>query len=61
VKSASGQVRNGTNAVGSGEMKQRKRSSGRRRALVQYSSGRSNVVTERSASVMIQIFSVSVT
>lgn len=29
--------------------------------VLQYSSGRSNVVIDRSASVMIQIFSVSVT
>jgi len=29
--------------------------------MLQYSSGRSNVVTDRSASVMIQICSVSVT
>ena len=37
------------------------RSVGPRRGLVQYSSGSSSVVTERSASVMIQSFSVSET
>ena len=54
-----GEERNRCN--GSEEMKQKNAASAPGRGVVQYSSGSSNVVTERSASVMIQSFSVSET